>query len=134
MNAPAEVSPRWRWLESTLVLQRDTYHVDPGMDVAAQCKYLDWNLTAAGQELAEVREEFAWKPWATDEPFVNRDRVIAECVDVLHFVGNILTGVGCDDLELWDAYREKQEKNKRRQASGTYSARKGGISEGSEVE
>jgi hypothetical protein len=101
--------------------------------LAKATDFLDWNVTAAIQELAEVREEFSWKPWATDEPFVNRDRVRDEVVDVMHFLGNILVAIGVTDEELAEAYQAKQEKNRLRKESGSYSARKGGIAEGSDV-
>jgi dimeric dUTPase (all-alpha-NTP-PPase superfamily) len=96
-------------------------------------EYLNWNCTAAVQELAEVREEFSWKPWAKDEPFVNRERVRDEIIDALHFLGNMLTVMGVTDEELAEAYQRKQEINRQRAASGTYSAKKGGLSEGSDV-
>lgn len=128
---------QWKWLESTDRLQRETYGygttyayalVEP--DVMA--KYLDWNQTAAIQELAEVREEFSWKPWAKDQPFVNKERVRDEIIDVMHFLGNMLTVMGVTDQELEGAYKKKQDINRQRAASGTYSAVKGGLSQGSD--
>lgn len=131
------MSRRWRWLRSTDELQRETYgygnmYEKALVDPAVAVEYLDWNQTAAVQELAEVREEFSWKPWAKDEPFVNRERVRDEIIDVLHFLGNMLTVVGVTDEELEAAYKRKQAINKRRAASGTYSAKKGGLSQGSD--
>lgn len=125
-----------KWLRSTKWLQETIYgYEDPkDLDTASIANYIDWNQVAAVQELAELREEFSWKPWATDEPFVNRERIKQEAVDTLHFIGNILHGAGITDEEFWTAYRAKQEKNIRRATSGTYSARKGGIAEGSESE
>jgi len=128
----------WRWLESTDRLQRETYgygdmYEKALRDPSVAVEYLDWNQTAAVQELAEVREEFSWKPWAKDKPFANRERIRDEIIDVLHFLGNMLTVIGVDDAELAAAYQHKQEINRMRAASGTYSARKGGISEGSDV-
>lgn len=141
----------WRWLESTHELQRKTYGypIEDFADLAVHgggggkcdgnsqeigdlCKYVDWNQVAAVQEMAELREEFSWKPWATDPPFVNRERIIKESVDVLHFIGNILVGLGVTDEELWDHYQKKQEINRQRAASGTYSAIKGGLAQGSD--
>jgi hypothetical protein len=135
----------WKWLESTKKLQEEVYGYDYGylnrlhesavtfeQHKSALTIYLDWNTTAAVQELAEVREEFSWKPWATDIAFVHRNRVIQEAVDVLHFLGNILTAVGCTDEMLEEVYRRKQQINTERAASGTYSARKGGLAEGSD--
>jgi hypothetical protein len=139
----------WRWLESTEKLQSQTYgypiaqfqglflplgeviYPHPNMEDLA--KYMDWNQTAAVQELAELREEFSWKPWATDAPFVNRERLISESVDAMHFIANMLVAVGCDDEEIWVEYQRKQDINRQRAASGTYSARKGGLAEGSDV-
>lgn len=118
----------WRWLESTEVLQREAYGFDwsrQGRDVALVAASLKENLIAAAVELlGEVPREFAWKYWARDEPFVNRDRVLAELVDVGHFVANMLVTLGVTDDEWEAAYQAKQEENRRRQRDG-YSARKG---------
>lgn len=132
--------PAWDWLSSTEEQQNTIYGSDlPRLryalregDAGPLAEFINWNLTAAVQELAEVREEFSWKPWATDAPFVNRKRVVEECVDVLHFVGNILAGLGVSDGEFWAEYRRKQYKNRQRQESGTYSAKKGGVAMGSD--
>ena len=124
----------WLWLQSTKDLQETAFgYAFPIIGPAYQAPYLDWNVTAAGQELAEVREEFSWKPWATDQPFVNRDRVRDEVIDVMHFLGNILVAIGVDDAEFEEHYKAKQDRNRARMASGTYSARKGGLSEGSDA-
>ena len=128
---------RWLWLASTLELQTKVFKYDfdvMSRDTSALASYLMWNFFAAHQELAEAAVEFSWAPWATDEPFVNRDRVRDELVDALHFIGNVLVALGVDDVELEMAYRSKQEKNTRRAASGTYSKRKGGLGDGSNVE
>lgn len=135
----------WRWLESTAELQERTYGYPikwlaevardsdaSDLDMVKLVNYIDWNQVAAVQELAELREEFSWKPWATDTPFVNRERIIKETVDELHFLGNILAGLGCTDEEFWELYRQKQQINRDRKASGTYSAKKGGLAHGSD--
>lgn len=103
------------------------------MSVSDIAAYLSWNTKAAMVELAEVSIEYSWKPWAVDQPFVNRERVMEECVDVLHFVGNMLTALGVTDEELEVYYKAKQEQNRQRKASGTYSAKKGGLGDGSDV-
>lgn len=125
----------WRWLSSTKSLQEQTYgykfHHSMVPEIA---KYIEWNLFAAYQELAEMAVEFSWKPWAVDEPFVNRDRIRDEAIDVLHFLGNILTSIDVTDDELVYFYQLKQDKNRRRAASGKYTARKGGVGEGSDAE
>jgi dimeric dUTPase (all-alpha-NTP-PPase superfamily) len=129
----------WKWLASTKELQEEVYgYIFKDLDLSSdeeqllKADYINWNQTAAVQELAEVREEFSWKPWATDAPFVNTTRIRDEIIDVMHFLGNILVSIGVDDEELAEAYRQKQEINRLRASSGTYSARKGGIAEGSD--
>jgi hypothetical protein len=134
----------WKWLRSTKKLQAETYHYDlqwfisglrlgsPSV-VAEVASYIDWNMTAAVQEMAEARVEFSWKPWAVDKPFVNKERLLDEIVDVNHFLGNILTAIGVTDEEYEAAYQAKQAKNRERAASGSYSAIKGELGEGSEA-
>lgn len=136
--------PEWSWLLSTYNLQMGTYGYDldwfaAGLRLGATgvvkelAAYIDWNVTAAVQELAEARVEFSWKPWAIDEPFVNRERLVNEVVDVCHFLGNILTAMGVDDAEFEAFYRAKQDKNRLRAASKNYSAKKGTLGEGSDI-
>ena len=125
----------WRWLRSTLTLQTETYGYDyDAMSDADKAHYLFWNSFAAHQELSEAAVEFSWAPWAADKPFINRERVRDELVDVLHFVGNMLTCLGVTDEELEVAYKIKQDKNRRRATSGSYSKKKGELGDGSEAE
>lgn len=134
----------WKWLESTRKLQTETYHYDldwlafgsePGATAVTKelAAYIFWNVFSAQQELAEAAVEFSWKPWAVDQPFVNRERILDEIVDVHHFTGNILVGMGVTDEEFEAAYQRKQQKNRDRVASGSYSAKKGGLGEGSDI-
>jgi NTP pyrophosphatase (non-canonical NTP hydrolase) len=137
-TAPADDQPArvldWRWLQSTLALQTRVFgYTLPVQDPAELSQYLSWNLLAAYQELGEIGVEFSWKPWAVDEPFAARERIKDEIVDVMHFLGNMLVALGVDDEELEDAYQRKQAKNERRHDSGTYSAKKGSLGEGSEA-
>lgn len=124
----------WRWLDSTKDLQENTYSYDFDMLPKELARYLEWNLLAAYQELGEVGVEFSWKPWATDEPFYHRDRILNEIVDLLHFLGNMLVAIDVTDEELEVAYKAKQAMNRRRNASGTYSAKKGKLGDGSDNE
>jgi hypothetical protein len=134
----------WEWLKSTKELQTEVYNYDldwwvDGLGIGAPSvvkelsAYIDWNMTAAVQEMAEARIEFSWKPWAVDQPFVNKERLLNEIVDVNHFLGNVLTAMGVTDEEYAAAYQAKQQKNRERAASGSYSAIKGTLGEGSEV-
>lgn len=76
-------------------------------------------------EIAEVFREFSWKYWAQDNPFINREKVIGELVDVGHFIANCLVALDVSDAEWEAAYRAKQDENRRRQRDG-YAARKEG--------
>lgn len=46
---------------------------------------------------------------------MNRQRVLDEIVDVLHFIANMLVTIGVTDDELEAAYQAKQEVNRQRQ-------------------
>jgi hypothetical protein len=54
-------------------------------------------MLAIDDELAEVRKAISWKPWQHDEPYADRKEIVKECVDVLHFVANILCAAGATD-------------------------------------
>ncbi len=104
-EATTELADQWMWLESTRKLQQLVYGYPIEMLIQGArvkgnyteltARYLEWNTFAIYNELAELAYEFSWKPWASDKPFVNGDRIMQECIDVLHFIGNILhTGAG----------------------------------------
>lgn len=112
-----------QWLETTATLQIVAYGRDP-LDLVdnaqlteAGCEFFRWNVLAATSELVELLNEVGWKPWATSRHF-NREQVIGEAVDVLHFVANILRMAGCTGQELSDRYRAKQLVNLHRQLNG----------------
>ena len=48
----------------------------------------------------------------------NREEIIKEAVDVLHFVANIIVAAGGTDEVLDAFYVEKMEKNRKRQLDG----------------
>ncbi len=123
-----------QWLKLNRQSQEVVYDYDfNSMTTKELAEYLFWNVFAIQQEAAELAVEFSWKPWAVDEPFVNRERIIAEGVDILHFVGNIFSGMQVTDDELNRAYEEKAQLNRKRKASGKYSAKKGGLGDGSDL-
>lgn len=111
------------WLESTAALQRAAYardprdHVQGGEFGPEGAAYFTWNAWALVVELGEMAGEVGWKPWATSR-HVNREQVVAEAVDALHFMGNLLRMVDCTGEELTAAYKAKQLKNLRRQQEG----------------
>jgi hypothetical protein len=77
-----------------------------------------WNMLAIDDELAEMRQAISWKPWQHDQPYADREEIIKEAVDVLHFVANIIVAAGGTDEVLDRLYLEKMEKNKKRQLEG----------------
>jgi hypothetical protein len=106
-----------RWLAATRELQETAYHRDYSLfdDTSTLVDFIKNMHTATTMELGELLDETSWKPWAQDKPFVNKDLVIKEAVDVLHFIGNILTAVDCTDEELNLRYLEKMALNRQRQ-------------------
>lgn len=124
---------RWRWLESTVELQRDYFNQPVGdRPIEDQAASLKDNAFALIVELAEMAVEYKWKHWSVDAPYVNRDRVLKEAVDVGHFLANMLVAIGVTDDEWEQAYQAKQQINRERMASGQYSDRKGGLGDGSD--
>lgn len=110
------------WLLSTRVLQRQSFGADPALlEGAALADYLRWNSLALIKELGEALDETDWKPWTvTEAGFYNRDAFVGEMVDVLHFAANMLVAARCTDRELTERYEAKQQKNRDRMASKSY--------------
>ena len=113
------------WLSRTKDLQEKVYKIDyDAMDgdspekINALVEYMRWNMLAIDDELAEMRQAISWKPWQHDEPYADREEVIKEAVDVLHFVANIIVACGGTDEILDKFYVEKMEKNRKRQEAG----------------
>lgn len=105
------------WLRETLKLQTEFYK---DISNLPQDELEDWmrvNAFAAEDEIHEAMGEISWKPWASKH-FFNREEFIGECVDALHFIGNMLAAAKCSDEELNAAYLEKMERNRERQRNG----------------
>lgn len=103
-------------------LQREAYGLDlealagrPVSDVRIQ--NIKNNVLALTDELHEALNEVGWKPWATSR-HVNERAFQGEIVDALHFLINLyVLGGGTPDT-LYDQYREKNDKNRKRQQAG----------------
>lgn len=113
------------WLDATRRLQADCYnvdyttlHADDPDALRTLIEYLRWNMLAIDDELAEVRKAISWKPWQHDKPYADRREVVKECVDVLHFVANIICAVGGTTDELNEEYLKKMQLNAERQRKG----------------
>lgn len=113
------------WLSRTRELQEKVYKIDyekmsgdSPEKINNLVEYMRWNMLAIDDELAEMRQAISWKPWQHDEPYADREEVIKEAVDVLHFVANIIVACGGTDEQLDKFYVEKMEKNRKRQEAG----------------
>jgi hypothetical protein len=107
----------FNWLEFHKNFQENTYGTDYSVfetDFDARTEFVQWNLYAAGLELAE--------PWSSRDPkeawLANRDSFVTECVDVLFFLANALNAVGATDLEIAEKYLAKAGVNTKRQETG----------------
>lgn len=111
------------WLASTVELQRAFGTELRGMRHVphALAEYLTWNFAALFEELGEMMHEIRWAPWKTARGVLTdqaRDRAVDEAIDVLHFLGNVLSALGVSDEELSDRYVAKQTINRSRLESG----------------
>jgi hypothetical protein len=113
------------WLKETAALQRECYSADYSVffsnepdDINTTIEYIRWNMLAIDDELAEMRQAISWKPWQHDDPYIDRDELVKEAVDVLHFVANIICAAGATDEELDAVYVQKMAKNRARQENG----------------
>lgn len=110
------------WLLSTRVLQRQSFGKDPALLEGEElAQYIRWNCLAAIDELMEMLHEVDWKPWTvTNDGIRNAQAFKGEGVDVLHFVANLLVAGRTTDEELTQLYLAKQQKNRDRMASKSY--------------
>lgn len=77
----------------------------------------DWGsklCTAMQQEISELRDEFPWKWWKNAKP-INRENVLEEMIDILHFWLSMANKMGFTADDIWYAYQIKNKKNFRRQ-------------------
>lgn len=114
-----QTPPHWTWLESTRRLQREAYGFDVDrLSTAGRARSIRENVLPLIVEAVELLDNVSWKYWAHDEPFVDREEVLKEAVDIGHFHANILLAAGITEDEYWAAYREKQALNLERQIRG----------------
>lgn len=87
-------------------------------------RYVTDTYVAATVELVEVLNETTWKPWVTGPRTVNRDALVGEVVDLLHFAFNFLLCVRPDltpaelAAHVRERYLTKNDVNRRRQDEG----------------
>lgn len=122
-----------KWLAETRDLQKNVYFInydemagDDARKIRNLVEYMRWNMLAVDDELAEMRQAISWKPWQHDQPYADREEIIKEAVDVLHFVANMIVAAGGTDEELDKLYLQKMQKNRERQLKG-YKIRAEGV-------
>lgn len=115
----------WKWLESTRELQET--HFGANFDLmqtipTKRADYLTTQYAALTCELVEFMDEINWKPWMEDRRGEVPDRAAAvgELIDAAHFLANLACALGVTDEEWETLYKAKQERNRRRQESGSY--------------
>lgn len=116
----------WEWIKTTEQLQIEAYGNDlrnvTGKD---RDQHIRDNVLAATDELHEALAETSWKPWSTETGIVNKDKFKGEIVDTLHFIGNLILLAQLTEEEIWEAYREKQNRNRERMSkAGGYQSSK----------
>lgn len=98
----------------TLVIERS----DGSLLVTEEgAQFFAWNAAALVFELGEASDEIGWKPWATDRR-LDRGKYIAELVDLMHFLANLLRLANVSGRELTMAYQAKMTKNLQRWQQG----------------
>ena len=107
------------WLSSTRRLQEVAYDsFYEKYDADERRDSMMMNLLAIHTEVDELAQEVGWKPWAEPHGWINRQQALGEIVDIMHFVGNMLTHLNATGEELTAAYKAKQHKNLQRQLEG----------------
>lgn len=107
------------WLSAMEQLQEIAYgaHYDDFSD-GYRGDSMMMNLLALHGEISEMGDEMGWKTWASPRGWINREAVIAEAVDAMHFLANLLKHARCTGSELTAAYKAKMLKNLDRQIAG----------------
>lgn len=116
-------TPKWQWLASTRQLQQSHYGLNYDKLMGdALADYFMTQHTALTCELTEFMDEVNWKPWMKDRrgDVPDRNAAIGELVDAAHFLANLLCALNVTDEEWEELYQKKQERNRRRQESGSY--------------
>ncbi len=67
-------------------------------------------------ECCELDNELGWKPWKNGPDLTtNREERLMETADILHFLVQLALDQGFTAREVYQAYRLKNEENRRRQ-------------------
>ncbi len=85
-------------------------------DAETQRWILD-HARAISQELAELTDSVPWKWWARYQKF-DRENVLVEVVDILHFLVSMCVTMGVSSSDLFELYQKKHAVNMDRQEAG----------------
>jgi len=80
-------------------------------------EWIDKMSTAMIAEAVELKEESNWKWWKKPKE-IDREAVKNELVDILHFWVSLCLKLGISPKEVYEAYLEKNEENRKRQKTG----------------
>lgn len=80
-------------------------------------EWIDKMSTAMIAEAVELKEESNWKWWKKPKE-INKGAVKNELVDILHFWVSLCLKLGISPKEVYGAYLEKNEENRKRQKTG----------------
>lgn len=76
-------------------------------------------VTSIVAELGEILEEVqGWKDWRKEVPSVDREHLLEEYSDLMHFVINLGLYLGFSDQDLSRKFVEKNQENHNRQDRG----------------
>ena len=80
-------------------------------------EWIDMMTTAMIAESIELKEESNWKWWKKPKE-MDKEAIKVEMVDILHFWVSLCLKLEINPKEVYDAYIEKNEENRRRQKTG----------------
>lgn len=80
-------------------------------------EWIDKMSTAMIAEAVELKEESNWKWWKKPKE-IDSEAVKNELVDILHFWVSLCLKLGISPKEVYGAYLEKNEENRKRQKTG----------------
>lgn len=93
--------------DQELIQRRKLEHITPE-------EWIQKETLAMMSELAELLDEVNFKWWKNPKP-VDREAVKEELVDILHFFVSMCLKVDITPQELYEAYRQKNIENLKRQ-------------------
>lgn len=86
-------------------------------DAEKRIEFIRNMILALTDELHEVLNETGWKPWATSR-HINEEAFKNELIDAWHFFMNLILVSGMSPDEFYIRYRQKREKNIKRNREG----------------